>query len=181
MKVWFHYSVVNRLVIAGSVILCLLLSPTRLPGMELLGVGTNWVLIWVVVWSLKRSVFQGITAGLVLGLIQDGLTGAYPSHVFSLVVVGFLTAKLQKQRYIQEDFISVALITFAMVIVAESITAGQYILADIRPLEEIWLDYQRFVLSSAILSSLWAPVLYYPLNSWWQKAPVTSPYKVKKR
>lgn len=181
MKLWFRYSSINRCIIAGSVLLCLLLSPTRLPGMEILGIGTNWVLIWVVVWSLNRSAFQGVTAGLVLGLIQDGLTGAYPSHVFSLVLVGFLTARLQKQRYIQEDFISVALITFLMVIVAETVMAGQYFVKGIRPLNEILLNYQQLVLSSAILSSLWAPVLYYPLNSWWQKAPVTNPYKGKKR
>ncbi|HAC64691.1 MAG TPA: rod shape-determining protein MreD [Cyanothece sp. UBA12306] len=181
MKLWFHYSLVNRFVIVGSVILCLLLSPTRLPGMEILGIGTNWVLIWVVIWSLKRSVFQGVTAGLVLGLIQDGLTGAYPSHVISLVLVGFLTSRLQKQRYIQEDFISVALIVFLMVIIAETITAAQYLLGGIRTLEEILLNYQQLVLSSAILSSLWAPVLYYPLNNWWQKAPISTPYKDKKR
>jgi hypothetical protein len=32
---------------------------------------------------------------------------------------------------------------------------------------EIWLQHQRIALSSAIISSLWAPVLYYPLNRWW--------------
>ncbi len=181
MKFWFRYSFVNSLVIGGSVTLCLLLSPTRLPGTELLGIGTNWVLIWVVVWSIKRTVFQGVMAGLVLGLIQDGLTGAYPSHVFSLVLVGFLTARLQKQRYIQEDFISVALIVFVMVIIAESITATQYFVAKVRPLEEIYREYQQLVLSSAILSSLWAPVLYYPLNNWWEKAPHKIQSKVKSK
>lgn len=169
MNFWQRYSFVNKVVISGSALLCLLLSPTRLPGMELLGIGTNWILIWVVVWSVKRTVFQGMVAGLVMGLIQDGLTGAYPSHVFGLIVVGVLTANLQKQRYIQEDFISIALIVFGMVIIAESITSAQYIIRGIRPLGEVWRDYQRLVLSSAILSSLWSPVLYYPLNCWWQK------------
>ncbi|GBF81208.1 rod shape-determining protein MreD [Aphanothece sacrum] len=171
MKFWFTYPLVNYFVIAGSALLCFLLTPTRLPGMELLGIGVNWILIWVVVWSLKRTIFQGVMAGLVMGLIQDGLTGAYPSHVFSLVLVGLVTARLQKQRYIQEDFISVALIVFGMVILSETMMAAQYIVRGIRPLNAIWTDYQRLVLSSAILSSLWAPVLYYPLNHWWEKAP----------
>ncbi|MDJ0507689.1 MAG: rod shape-determining protein MreD [Crocosphaera sp.] len=162
-------SFLNKLIIVGSVTLCLLLSLTRLPGMELLGIGTNWILIWVVVWSIKRTVFQGAMAGLVMGLIQDGLTGSYPSHVLSLVLVGILTARLQKHKYIQEDFISVALIVFAMVILSETITSIQYIVGGIAPFEDIWQDYQQLVLSSAILSSLWAPVLYYPLNSWWRK------------
>jgi rod shape-determining protein MreD len=169
MNFWRRYSFLNKLIISGSAVLCLLLSLTRLPGMELLGIGTNWILIWVVVWSTKRSVFQGAIAGLVMGLILDGLTGAYPSHVFSLVVVGVLTARLQKQKYIQEDFISVALIVFVMVIISESITSVQYIWLRMRSFQDIWQDYQQLVLSSAILSSLWAPVLYCPLNFWWEK------------
>ena len=169
MNFWRRYSYLNKLIIAASAILCLLLSLTRLPGMELLGIGTNWILIWVVVWSTKRTIFQGAIAGLVMGLILDGLTGAYPSHVLSLVVVGVLTARLQKHKYIKEDFLSVALIVFVMVIMAETITSVQYIWLGMSSFEDIWQDYQQLVLSSAILSSLWTPVLYYPLNSWWEK------------
>ncbi|MBF2021712.1 MAG: rod shape-determining protein MreD [Hydrococcus sp. C42_A2020_068] len=164
--------ILNGFIICASVLLCACLTFVRLPGMELLGIAPSWLLIWTVSWSLKRSVFQGILAGLALGMIQDGMTSAPasgPSHVLSLVLVGFLTAKLQKQRYLKEDFISVALIVFAMSIVAEAAIAVQHILHHIRAPEEIWLDYQRISLSSAILSSLWAPVLYYPLNRWWEK------------
>lgn len=51
--------VINWLVIVGSVLICLMILPTRLPGMEVLGIAPNWLLIWVVAWSLKRSAFQG--------------------------------------------------------------------------------------------------------------------------
>ncbi|MDJ0597984.1 MAG: rod shape-determining protein MreD [Crocosphaera sp.] len=179
MAFWRRYSFLNKVIIVGSATLCLLLSLTRLPGMELLGIGTNWILIWVVVWSIKRSVFQGAIAGLVMGLIQDGLTGAYPSHIVSLVVVGVLTARFQKHKYIHEDFISVALMVFFMVIIAETITSLQYISLRIRSFEDIWQEYQQLVLSSAILSSLWAPVLYYPLNSWWQNNPIRAAKSTK--
>lgn len=161
--------IVNALIIVSSVILCLLLSLTRLPGMELLGIGPNWLLIWVVAWSLKRTIFQGIVAGFALGLIQDGMTSPYPSHIVALVLAGFLTAKIQKQRYIQEDFISIALIVFGMAFLVETVTAIQYSFEGIRHFEDIWTEYQRIALASAILSSLWAPVLYYPLNRWWSK------------
>lgn len=165
----------------------------RLPGAELLGVHPNWLLMWVVVWSVKRSPWEGAIAGITLGLIYDGLTSldnvavldgvapltsggvtlleaplTYPSHILSLVIVGVLTAKIQKQRYIQEDFISIALIVFGMSVLAETITAIQYSLQGIRNIALIWTEHQRIALSSAILSSLWAPVLYYPLNRWWQ-------------
>lgn len=167
-------NMLNWVAIVGSVALCALALPLRLPGMELTGIGPNWLLIWVVAWSLKRTALQGALAGIVLGLIQDGMTAPYPSHTVGLACVGILTARLQKQRYIEEDFISVALIVFGMAVVAETLTAVQFSLfkgADSSsiPLSEIWLYHQQTALSSAILSSLWAPVVYYPLNRWWER------------
>lgn len=153
-----------------SVIICSMILLLRLPGMELLGIGPNWLLIWIVAWSLQRSIIEGGVAGLTLGLIQDGMTGFNPSHVIPLVFVGILTARLQKQRYIQEDFISVALIVFFMAIVAETIMAIQFGIVGDRPLVEIWTHYQRVALSSAIISSLWAPVVYFPLKHLWKLA-----------
>lgn len=185
--------VCNWFIIASSVLACLLVLPMRLPGAELLGIQPNWLLIWVVVWSAKRSPWEGAIAGIALGLIYDSLTAldnvtvidgvvplasdniallesplSYPSHIIGLVLVGIFTAKIQKQRYIQEDFISIALIVFGMCILAETITAVQYSLQGIRSLAMVWAEHQRIALSSALLSSLWAPVLYYPLNRWWQ-------------
>jgi rod shape-determining protein MreD len=158
----------NWAVTIGSVLLCLMVLPARLPGMELLGIAPNWLLIWVVAWSLKRPALQGALAGIALGLIQDGMTAPYPTHIFGLALVGVLTARIQKQRYIQEDFISVALIVFGMAVVGETVTAIQYSFEGARNLAEIWTDHQRIALSSAILSSLWAPVVHYPLNRWWE-------------
>lgn len=184
--------ILNSVVTVASVGLCLLILPTRLPGMELLGVGPNWLLIWVVAWSLQRSVWEGAIAGVVLGMLQDGMTAPIPSHVLSLVIVGALTARIQKQRYIQEDFVSVALIVFGMAILSETVTAIQYSVEtwdwlnpplseeasfsieataanDTQSLAEIWQYHQQVALSSAILSSLWAPLVYYPLKRWWAK------------
>ncbi len=152
-----------------SVLLCLMFLPMRLPGMELAGIGPNWLLIWVVAWSVKRTMFQGAMAGLILGLLQDGMTSPFPTHAVSLVIVGVLTARLQKQRYIEEDFISVALIVFGMAVLAETVTAIQFSLQGGRSLVEIWTYHQFIALSSAILSSLWAPIVYFPLNRWWER------------
>lgn len=171
--------IVNWIVTVGSVLICLIVLPMRLPGMELLGIAPNWLLIWVVAWSVKRTVIQGAIAGFVLGLLQDGMTSPYPTHTLSLALVGILTARLHKQRYIQEDFISVALIVFGMAMLAEAVTTLQFSFlsnseADINKFAvsnfvDLWKDHQRITLASAILSSLWAPVVYYPLNRWWQK------------
>jgi len=158
------------IVTVGSVLLCLLLLPTRLPGMELLGIGPNWLLIWVVAWSVKRPVFSGALAGIVLGLLQDSMTSPNPTHALSLGLVGILTGLLQKRRFIEEDFISIAVIVFGMAVLAETIFGLQLtLIGDERKVTDIWIYYQRVALASAILSSLWAPVVYYPLNRWWQK------------
>jgi rod shape-determining protein MreD len=159
---------VNGAVTVASVFLCLLILPLRLPGMELAGISPNWLLIWVVAWSVKRVVWQGAMAGFILGLLQDGMTSPEPTHAIGLAIVGALTAKLQKQRYVQEDFISVALIVFLMAVISETITALQFSFIGGRSLSEIWTYHQFIALSSAILSSLWAPVVYFPLNRWWE-------------
>jgi rod shape-determining protein MreD len=182
--------ILNYSITVGSVLLCLLLLPTRLPGMELLGIAPNWLLIWVVAWSVKRTLWEAILAGLILGLIQDGMTYFEPSHTVSLILVGVLTVRLHKERYIQEDFISIGLIVFGMTAIAETVIAVQHLFPSdevtlekplslsggleslgyvARGWSEIWVDYQRITLGSAILTSLWAPVVYYPLNLWWQK------------
>jgi rod shape-determining protein MreD len=166
---------INWGVTAGSVLLCLLMLPARLPGMELAGISPNWLLIWVVAWSVKRTMWQGAIAGLVLGLLQDGMTAPFPTHALSLAIVGAITARLQKQRYVQEDFISVALIVFGMAVVAETITAIQFSFEGGRSLLEIWTYHQFVALSSAILSSLWAPVVYFPLNRWWETMGTSEP------
>ncbi|QSF50085.1 MULTISPECIES: rod shape-determining protein MreD [unclassified Thermosynechococcus] len=155
----------NWLIIISSVGLCALLSFIHLPNLHLLV--PDWFLIWVVVWSVKRSWGQGVLAGIALGWIQDGLVSAHPSHAVSLALVGGLTALMQKQRFVSEDFISVALITFAMAILQQTVIAIQMSLGSGFPLEEIWQHHRQVALSSAIMSSLWAPLLYAPLNRWW--------------
>ncbi len=169
-----------------SALVCTMALWFRGPGLELGGIAPDWPLIWVVCWSVERTLFQGAVAGIALGLIQDGLTHAFPTHALGLAVVGLLTARLQKHRYVREDFISIALITFGMVVVSETLLALQWMLVSAsaaevatdgesflvgdgpRSLANIWLTHQKITLTSAILSSLWAPALYWPLSQWWQ-------------
>ena len=164
---WFR--LLNILVIIGTVGICSILMLLSLPGMELLEIHPNWLLIWVVVWSIKRPPWQGAIAGIAMGCIYDSLTMNTPSHILSLVIVGVLTSRLQKQKYIGEDFISVAFIVFFMVTLAETIYALQYSWQQILPINEVWQHYQQIVMTSAIISSLWSPVLYYPCDRWWSK------------
>ncbi|MEN9204921.1 MAG: rod shape-determining protein MreD [Thermostichales cyanobacterium BF4_bins_65] len=169
-----------------SAVVCVLAPWWRWPGTELLGITPDWPLMWVVCWSLRRSPWQGTVAGLGVGMLQDGLSAAEPTHMVSLAVVGFLTARLQKQRYMQEDFVSIALIIFGMVVIAETLRALQWSLmalflaqwdlealgfaGDALPdISTIWHNHQRVALSSAILSSLWGPALHLPLKTWWAR------------
>ena len=147
LPLWRQPWVINSAVTVASVVVSLLLLPSRVQGMELLGVSPHWLLIWVVAWSIKRTQWEGAIAGLVLGLLQDAMTSPHPTHALSLIVVGVLT------------------------VLALQISLNQLISADsLYPsLGKIWLYHQRIALSSAILSSLWAPALYYPLNRWWDR------------
>lgn len=158
----------NGAVIVTSIFVCTVAALWHHSAWEMTGINPDWFLIWVVAWSVKRPAWQGIVGGVGLGLIQDGLTGHQPTHALSLGIVGLITALLQKQRYVSEDFISIALITFAMAIISATVMAGQLSLENARPLAEIWQQHRQIALGSAILSSLWAPVVYAPINLWWQ-------------
>jgi rod shape-determining protein MreD len=175
----------NGLAIGGSAGICLLLLPTRFPGMEILGVGPSWLVMWTIAWSLRRSIWHAATAGVVLGLIQDAMTlpsiatlGTLPSHVLSLTTVGVLTFVLCKRRYLTDEIIPVTIGTFALTIVSELVTGSQYLVqtatsqsldASFDSFSHLWTNQSPVMLITAVLSSLWMPILYFPLHLWWQK------------
>ncbi|VXD16536.1 conserved membrane hypothetical protein [Planktothrix serta PCC 8927] len=163
------YQLLNWTVTVISLMICIWLSLVRIPGLELFGIIPNWVLIWLVAWSLKRTLLEAIVGGLSCGLILDGLTRAQPSHIIPFIAVGILTVIIYKRiiKKIQEDFISVALIVFGMAIMLETIRGLQLSISGYSDLENLWLHQQGVALSTAILSSLWAPVIYLPLSRWW--------------
>ncbi len=157
------------LIVIGSVMVCTMLMLLNLPGLELLGITPNWLLIWVVTWSANRSIWEAAIAGIAVGWIHDAIIISIPSHVLSLVVVGVITASLNKSKYLGEDFISVALIVFFMTFIGETIVAFQYIRQDFSSFKLILLYYQQIALTSALITSLWSPLIYFPLNRWWEK------------
>ena len=173
------------LTIVGSAGLCLLLLPTRLPGMEILGVGPSWLVMWTIAWSFHRSLWHAATAGIVLGLIQDGMTftstdalGTIPTHVLSLTTVGVLAFLLHKRRYLDDTVLSASIAACGLTIVSEAITGLQYLLemaidrspaASLDSLNYLWTNQFPLILVAAVLSGLWMPILYYPLQLCWQK------------
>jgi rod shape-determining protein MreD len=159
----------NFCILLGAIFLCAVLQLYPLPGITLMDVQPNWLLIGVVTWSAKRSSIQGIVAGITLGWIQDGLTTNHPTHALGLAIAGFLTSRVDKQRLINEDFISAALLVFFLALLVEATLAGQFALRGNWNSEALWLHLQRVGLSSAILSSLCTPLLYVPLNRWWDE------------
>ncbi len=164
LKIFSIKSILQISSIAISVIICALLLMLRIPGMELAGVTPNWFLIWLITWSVKRNLWKSLICAISLGLVWDSITGIYPSHIPSLIVVGLLTSNVYSQKYVKEDLISIMLIVFGMSIIHETITALQYSLQTEIPLVDIWLNYQKNYLASSIISSLWTPLIYFPLN-----------------
>jgi rod shape-determining protein MreD len=178
-------TVSNVSVVVGSAGLCLLLLPTRFPGMEILGVGPSWLVMWTIAWSLDRSIWHAATAGVVLGMIQDAMTvsatteiGLVPTHVLSLTVVGVLAFWLHKYRYFEDTVVSVSLATFLLALVNELVMGLQYFLqmatqqsveASLDRFSQVWASQSPVIAIAAILSGLWMPVLYYPLSLWWQQ------------
>jgi rod shape-determining protein MreD len=170
-KVSLSTKLLNWAVTIGSLLICILGMYTRFPSMTLMGIAPNWLLIWLVTWSVNRPVFLTVMAGIGLGMVQDGMTftnvSVAPTHVLGLAIAGGITSLLQKQRYVQEDFISIALIVFGMAVIVETMHAVQLTLMGAK-MGNVWALQQRIALSSAILSSLWSPAIYFPLSRWWR-------------
>jgi rod shape-determining protein MreD len=181
----FTRNALNAVAIVGSGGLCLLLSSTRFPGMEILGVGPSWLVMWTIVWSLRRSMWHAATAGIILGLIQDRMTmpsvdplGTLPSHVLSLTAVGVLTVWLEKRRYIDDAPIPASIAAFMLAIANEVILGLQYLLhsaeggsldISFNSFSNLWLNQSPVILISAVLSALWMPLVYFPLHMWWSR------------
>ena len=168
-------NIINLLFVTASIAICTVLMLVDIPGMELLEVNPNWLLIWVVAWSFDRTIWHGAIAGLIMGLIYDGITLSVPSHVLSFVLVGILTASLKTQKYIGEDFITIAFIVFFMTMFSEAIYAWQYGRTHSLGIAATVEKYQQVAIVSAIITSLWSPAFYYPMSLWqkrirlWQK------------
>ncbi|MGD1919688.1 MAG: rod shape-determining protein MreD [Pleurocapsa sp.] len=178
-KTYFDtFKILNIALVIFSLIVCIILMLFRIPGIELLGTSPNWLLIWLIAWSLKKSIWQGAIAGLLIGWVYDAITLAVPSHTLAFIIVGICTARIQKQKYTGEDFISVAFVVFFMTILAETIFALQYLRIHWLSISQVLPKYQQTAIISAIITSLWSPIFYYPFNFWqrrikqWQKRAI---------
>jgi rod shape-determining protein MreD len=177
-------SAIDVLIIAISAAICILMLPTRWPGMELLGVGPSWLVMWLVAWTLHRSIGSSLIAATILGLIQDGMTGGQLnlygltlSHVISLIVVVLTVDRLHKRQYVTSSVFGAVVLAFGMTILSEIILCGQHLLdlanfqftgSEAISIDTIWQDRSRSILISALVSSIWMPLLYYPLSRRWQ-------------
>ncbi|ANV84754.1 rod shape-determining protein MreD [Picosynechococcus sp. PCC 7003] len=159
---------INALVTLGSLLLCTQLLLLRIPGMTILGFSPQWLLMWVIAWSVKREMIYALLGAIAAAWIHDSLmVTALPSHLPGFVVVAYFVSRWRQQRYLQEDFIILALLVFVMTLAAEVIMAFQYLLWGLGSPGMIWGELQRIGLATAILSSLWAPLLCTPLVRWW--------------
>lgn len=162
---WINYGV-----ICGSLLICSMLLLTRIPGMTILGFSPQWLLMWLIAWSVKRELLYALLGAIAVGWIHDSLTvSGLPSHIPGFLMVAYLTSSWRQHRYLQEDFISLALLVFVMTFAAEMVMALQHLMLGFRSFQTIWLETQRIALSSAVLSSLWAPITCTPLVRWWDQ------------
>lgn len=162
---WINYGV-----IVGTLLIASMLLLTRIPGMTILGFSPQWLLMWVIAWSVKRDILYALLGAIAVGWLHDSLTiSGIPSHIPGFLLVAFLTASWRQQRYLQEDFISLALLVFAMTFVAEMVMAVQYLMLGLLSFSIVWTEAQQVALASAVLSSLWAPITCTPLVRWWDQ------------
>ena len=88
----------NILVSIGSLLLCFLLTLARLPGMEILLVAPNWLVIWLVTWSLSHTRAQSLVAAVSISLVLDALSSSYPTHLLGMVIVAYFNSDSRRKN-----------------------------------------------------------------------------------
>ncbi len=58
------------------------------------GIAPSWGILWLMPWALEAGPWAGVIAGLCLALALDSLTIGLPSHLPSLVLLGFIWGRL---------------------------------------------------------------------------------------
>ncbi len=167
-------SAVNFVGTGISALGCIWAQWLTLPGISLVGVTVDWSLIWVVCWSFERSFLSSVAAGLIMGLVLDGFTSGFPSHIPGLILAGVITSGLKGYRLLQSDTLAIALLTFGMAVLQETSLALQNILWSAFDPKLIWAYHQRVSLASGLVSCLWAPLVWWILQSWWGQNKISS-------
>ncbi len=140
-----------------------------LPGLALAGAAVDWAVVWVVCWSYQRSWWSAGLGGLIMGLLWDSVTAPLPSHVPGLVLAGLLTVRLRGYRLLRSDPLAVGLLAFAMAVIQETCMALQFVALGNGNVQEIWAHHQKVSLASGLLASLWTPLAWWLLHTWWKK------------
>jgi rod shape-determining protein MreD len=157
----------NSIVIVGSVVLCTILGLTRLPGMELMGIGPNWFVIWLSIWCLDRTLIQAILAGFCLGWIQDSLSAPWPSHTIGMVIVSMGFHFCFTHRFWKSDVLFLPLLVMGGVVINDGILSILFSLQDGQPILQVWQQRPQLFWISPLLSAIWTPAFFWPLRQWW--------------
>lgn len=158
---------VGRLTLCGSGVILLCAHWLQLPGLSLAGVSVDWALIWVLCFSLERPWPQALIAGVIMGLVLDGMIAPFPTHTLGLALAGVLTTILRKYRFLQSETLVVALLAFGLSVLYETTLALQWMTLGTVGTDLLWTHHQRVSLASGLVTSLWAPLVWWGLTRTW--------------
>ncbi len=112
-----------------ALLVLLALNQLPLPGLALLGVTPNWLLLGLVLWCQGRRWLTAVLAGVLVGLLQDALVASpYPSHALGLALVGYATVWMGKRWLWTQTLVGLMLVTPLLTLLSEGAIALQFLI-----------------------------------------------------
>lgn len=107
----------------------LALAQMPLPGLSLLGVTPDWLLLGLVLWCQGRRWLTAILAGVLVGWLRDALVASpYPSHALGLALVAYATVWMGQRWTWTRSLVGLMLVTPLLTLVAEGAIALQFLI-----------------------------------------------------
>ena len=153
-------------VLVPALVLAAIAQIAWLPALSVWGFKIDLALVLVVVWGLLGPIGQAAQWGFILGLVLDLGSGLpFGIHTLTLTLIG-LGVGWSQTTFFRGNLVAPPLAIMLATILDHILILALLALFDRRV---VWIDYlTRITLPSAILNTLVAPLVYFPLQ-WFQR------------
>lgn len=114
---------------------------------------------------IARQALSGSLSGALVGAFFGALfASVIPAYPIAYPLIGWIAGYFTLQNFNQATFLVIPLV-FLSTIFAEAVMAAQLALMG-RP--DVLQHLSRVVFSEAVLNSLMAPFIFFPMRNWWK-------------
>ncbi len=138
--------------------------------LALSGVAPCWAVLWLLPWAIEDGPLSGALLGLCLGLLMDSITFGNPSHLPSLILLGFWWGRIGLKIPSIERSLSLGLLALIGTFLFGISIWIQILISEYsNNIDFFSLWSFKSLLSQSVLTGLLAPVFSSWLLIFWRK------------